>query len=436
MSIGLVTALLFLLLACLLLSGLPLAFALGATAVVLTFWQMGPEALILLTTTAFSSWTSYELIALPLFVLMANFLARSGIADDLYEMMYHWMGALRGGLAMGTVIICALFAAMSGVSAAGTVTMGLVALPSMLRRNYHKDIAVGAIAAGGSLGILIPPSIIMIVFASLTGASVVRLFMGGVLPGLLICGLFVLYIGIRTIFQPELGPSLPEAEKISWWQKFLLLKSVMFPVALVVLVLGSIYTGRATPTEASAIGALGALISAAIKRRLTWQVFRDASLDAFKLSAMVGWIVLGAKSFSHIYAAVGAGSFILEMISQVTVDPWVILILMQLVLFAMGMFIDPIGIMMITVPVFLPLAERLGFNIVWFGILYTINMELAFITPPFGMNLFYMKGVVPSSISIADIYRSIFPFILLEGVGLVLVILFPQLVLWLPNALL
>jgi tripartite ATP-independent transporter DctM subunit len=434
MSIGLVTAILFIFLALLLLSGLPLAFGLGATAVVLALWRMGPEALFLLTTTAFSSWTLYTLVALPLFVLMANFLARSGIADDLYEMMYHWLGPLRGGLAMGTVIICALFAAMSGVSAAGTVTMGLVALPSMLRRNYHKDIALGAISAGGSLGILIPPSIIMIVFASLTGASVGKLFMGGVIPGVVIAALFVIYIGIRTLIQPHLGPSIPDEEKISWGQKLKLIRAVIFPVALVVLVLGTIYTGITTPTEASAIGAFGALVCTLVKGRFSWAMFQEATLDAFKLSVMVGWIVLGAKAFSHIYAATGAGNFILGMISGLELSSWLVLLAMQLILFILGMFIDPIGIMMITLPVFLPLSQELGFDLIWFGVLFTVNMELAFISPPFGLNLFYMKGVVPSTIGMGDIYRSVLPFIALEVLGLILIILFPQLVLWLPNA--
>ena len=260
--------------------------------------------------------------------------------------------------------------------------------------------------------------------------------MGGVIPGLLLAALFVLYIGVRTLIQPHLGPSIPEEEKISWGQKFRLIRAVMFPVALVVLVLGTIYTGITTPTEASAIGAFGALICAILKRRLSWEMFQVATLDAFKLSVMVGWIVLGAKAFSHIYAATGAGNFILGMVSGLAVNPWVILLAMQLILLILGMFIDPIGIMMITLPVFLPLREELGFNLIWFGVLFTINMEMAFITPPFGLNLFYMKGVVPRGITMGDIYRSIVPFILLELLGLVLVMLWPQLVLWLPEAML
>lgn len=436
MSIGAVTLILFGFLALLLISGLPLAFGLGATAVVLILWQLGPEALYIITSTAFSSWSLYTLVALPLFVLMANFLSRSGIADDLYEMMHNWMGPLRGGLAMGTVIICAVFAAMSGVSAAGTVTMGIVALPAMLSRGYQKDIAVGSISAGGSLGILIPPSIIMIIFASLTGESVGRLFMGGVIPGLVICAIFVTYIGIRSLLQPHLGPALPKEERVSLSQKFKLIRALFFPISLVLLVLGTIYTGVTTPTEASAIGAFGALICTIINRRFSWKMFKEATLGAFRLSVMCGWIVLGAKCFSHIYAATGASEFMLGIVSGFEVSPWLVLIAMLLVLFVLGMFIDPIGIMMITLPVFAPLVEQLGFNMVWFGILFTINMELAYITPPFGFNLFYMKGVVPSSITMGDIYRSIVPFVVLEMIGLALVMVVPQLALWLPGTML
>jgi len=433
MTVGAITIIIFALIALMLLSGLPLAFGLGATAVVLTLWQMGPESLFLITTTAFSSWTMYTLIALPLFVLMANFLARSGIADDLYEMMYHWMSGLRGGLAMGTVLICALFAAMSGVSAAGTVTMGLVALPSMLKRGYKKDIAVGAISAGGSLGILIPPSIIMIVFASLTGESVGKLFMGGVIPGLIISALFVSYIGIRCFFRPQLGPTLPKEERLPLRSKLVLFRAVLFPVGLVLLVLGSIYAGITTPTEASAIGAFGALLCVIVKKRFSWTMFRDACLGALRLSVMAGWIMLGAKLFSHIYAATGAGDFLVGLITGMNIGPWVVLILMQVILFLLGMFIDPIGIMMITIPVFLPLVEQFGFSPLWFGIIYTINMELAYITPPFGFNLFYMKGVVPKEISMGDIYRSVLPFVGLEAIGLVLVMAFPVLALLIPS---
>jgi len=257
--------------------------------------------------------------------------------------------------------------------------------------------------------------------------------MAGVVPGLVICALFVAYIGIRAQLQPSIGPSIPEDEKISWSQKLRLIKAVIFPVALVFLVLGTIYTGVTTPTEASAIGAFGALICAAIKKSLSWTMLKESTIEAFKLSVMVGWIVLGAKSFSHIYAAIGAGGYILELISGLEVSSWLILLIMQLILFLLGMFIDPIGIMMITLPVFLPLSQELGFDLIWFGVLFTVNMELAFITPPFGMNLFYMKGVVPPGITMGDIYRSILPFILLELLGLILLVLFPELVLWLPN---
>jgi len=367
---------------------------------------------------------------------MANFLSKSEIADDLYEMMYHWMGPMRGGLAIGTIIICAIFAAMSGVSAAGTVTMGLTALPSMLKRGYQKDMVLGTIAAGGSLGILIPPSIIMIVFASLTGTSVAKLFMAGFIPGLVITAIFIIYIGFRCLLQPHLGPALPPEDRLSLRQKVALLQGIFFPIVLVMLVLGSIYTGIATPTEASAVGALGALLCVAIKGRLTWKIFQDANMGAFRVSVMCGWIVLGAKLFSHVYATTGASDFILSIFSGLEVSPLVILIVMQVILFLLGMFIDPIGIMMITLPVFMPIADQLGFHPVWFGILFTINMELAYITPPFGFNLFYLKGVVPEDITLTDIYRSVIPFVVLESIGLAIIILFPALSLWLPDVLL
>jgi len=436
MSVGFVTLILFLLLVSLLITGLPLAFCLGATAIILTIWRVGPEALFLVTTTAFHSWSLYTLIALPLFVLMATFLSKSDIADDLYELMLHWMGPLRGGLAMGTVIICAIFAAMSGVSAAGTVTMGLTALPSMLKRGYHQDIALGAISAGGSLGILIPPSIIMIVFASITGTSVARLFMAGFVPGLVITAIFVFYIGLRCVIQPELGPVLPKEDRFPLRKKISLLRGIFFPIILVFLVLGSIYTGITTPTEASAIGALGALVCVVIKGRFSWKVFQEATLGAFRVSVMCGWIVLGAKLFSHVYATTGAGEFILSIFSGLETNRWLILIVMQIILFLLGMFIDPIGIMMITLPVFMPIVEQFGFHPIWFGILFTVNMELAYITPPFGFNLFYLKGVVPETITMGDIYRSVIPFVVLEAIGLAIVIIFPRLSLWLPQLLL
>jgi len=434
MSTGIITIILFASLLILLVLGFPLAFCFGSVAVAFILWQWSSQALFILATTAFSSWTSFILIAVPLFILMANLLERSGMADDLYDMMYKWAGPLRGGLGMGTVVICAIFAAMAGISGVATVTMGLIALPSMLRRNYDKIIAVGCISAGGTLGILIPPSIIMILYASLTGESVGKLFMGGVFPGIILASIFIAYIGIRSFFQPHLGPPIPKEERASWREKLLSLRAVILPIVLIFLVLGVIYTGICTPTEASGVGAFGALIVIIIKRRFTWQIFVDALRRTLNLTTMVMWILLGAKCFSHIYIAMGASELVHELITGFEVNRWFIIIGMQIVLFVLGCFMDPAGIIMICTPVFIPLIIKLGFDPVWFGILFTINMEIGYITPPFGFNLFYMKSLAgPMGVSMGEIYRSIIPFTLLAFIGIAIVMLFPQVALWLPS---
>ena len=436
MNVGLLTTILFSILILFLLSGLPVGFSLAGTALILIYWLVGTDSLYLVFTTAFADWNNYILIAIPLFVLMANFLAGSGIADELYELMYHWMGSLKGGLAMGTVVICAIFAAMSGVSAAGTVTMGLVALPSMLKRGYDKNIALGSIAAAGSLGILIPPSITMVIYSMLTGQSVAKLFIGGVIPGIMLAGIFILYIAIRTYFQPHLGPSVPKHERLPLAQRMRLIRAVIAPIVLILLVLGVIYTGVATPTEASGIGAAGALVITIANKKFSWRMFKEASRGALILTAMVGWIVLGAKLFTHIYTTVGVPAFLAGMIDTLGLNKWLILVMMQLVLLFLGCFIDPMGIMMITIPVFMPLVIQFDFDPIWFGILFTVNMEIGYITPPFGFNLFYLKGVAPEGITINDIIRSIIPFVVLEMAGLALIVVFPQIALWLPYSML
>lgn len=434
MSTGIITILLFGSLLLLLVLGFPLAFCFGSVAIIFIIWQWGPQALYVLATTTFSSWTEFILIAVPLFILMANLLERSGLADDLYDMMYKWTGPLRGGLAMGTVIICAVFAAMAGISGVATVTMGLIALPSMLDRNYDKVMAVGCISAGGTLGILIPPSIIMIVYASLTGESVGKLFMGGVFPGIVLALIFVAYIGVRSFFQPHLGPPIPKEDRATWKEKFQSLRAVILPILLIILILGVIYTGICTPTEASGIGAFGALVVVLIKRRFSWQMFVEALRRTMNLTAMVMWILIGAKCFSHIYVALGASEFVHELIIGLELNRWLIVIGMQVILFILGCFMDPAGIIMICTPVFIPLIIKLGFDPVWFGILFTINMEIGYITPPFGFNLFYMKSIAgPMGVSMGEIYRSTFPFILLAIIGMGIVMLFPQLALWLPS---
>ena len=436
MSYTVITIILFGSLGVVLLTGLPLAFVLGGIAVIFTAWLWGIKSLYMIPSQTFGAMTNVILVAVPMFIFMANVLERSGIADSLYKMMYHWMGRLRGGLAMGTVLICTLFAAMTGISGAATVTMGLIALPSMLKYKYDKSLAIGSIAAGGALGILIPPSVIMILYGLMAEQSVGKLFIGGVFPGLVLSGLFILYIGIRSAFQPHIGPAVPLEERVGLKEKFVSLRAVILPILLVIIVLGSIFAGLTTPTEASAIGAIGALFCAGISRRLNWKIIKGATFKSFELTCMVMWIFVGATVFSTLYQALGGPQLMQQLVEALAINRWGILIIMQFTLFVLGCFMDPTGILMVTTPVFVPVVIALGFDPLWYGILFVVNMEMAFLTPPFGFNLFYMKGVAPKGVTMGDIYRSVVPFVALQAIGLALLMIFPQLALWLPKILL
>ena len=417
----------------LLMTGVPLAFILGGIGVAAAWLFLGTSSLYIITTRIWGAMNMFTLVAIPLFVFMAGILQRSGLAGALYDTMYKWMGSLRGGLAAGTVLIAAVFAAMSGVSAAATVSLGLIALPSMLERKYNKVMVTGAIQAGGALGILIPPSVTMIVFAVFAEVSVGRLFMAGVFPGLLTATIFIIYILVRCGLSPSLGPPLPVDERASWKEKFVSLRQIGLPVLIVLGVLGSIYMGIATPTEAASVGVFGVIISAAVYRRLNWTMLKEAGFDSLRLTVMIMWISFGAYCYSAIYTALGATEVVEQVLSLMPGGAWGVIIGMQLSFFVLGCMLDPIGIIMITAPIYLPLVVSLGFDPVWFGILYTMNMEMGFLTPPFGFNLFYMKAVVPPSITMGDIYRSVIPFVGLQMLGLALVMVFPQIALRLPS---
>lgn len=435
MTIQLITVLLFGSLILAMIFGLPLTFALGGIAVIFTYFLWGPQALYMLASTTFGLMSNIVLVAILLFIFMAIVLERSGVADDLYGMMYQWMGPLRGGLAIGTVLICTLIAAMTGISGAATVTGGVIALPAMLKRNYNKDIAIGCVSAGGALGILIPPSVIMILYGSMSQVSVGGLFAGGVFSGLLLSALFIIYIAIRSALQPHLCPPIPPEERLSFRQRLVSLRSVALPILLIVGVLGSIYAGLATPTEAASVGAAGAIICAAVYRKLNWSLLRGVSGDTLRLTCMVMWIMVGASAFSSVYYAVGAVDLVVSLIGGLEVSRWLVIGIMQLILVILGCFMDPVGILMIFIPIALPIIKSLGFDPLWFGVLFVMNMEMGFLTPPFGYNLFYMKAIVPEGITIGDIYRSIGPFVALQALGLVLVMIFPPIALWLPSVL-
>ena len=433
MSIELITILLFGSFVVLLASGLPIVFVLGSVAMVATFFLWGPDALYILPMRAYSVMESFTVIAIPMFIFMGAMLQKSGIADDLYEMMQKWIGGIRGGLAAGTVLICTAFAGMTGVSSTATVTMGMTSLPAMLNRGYDKNIAVGCIQAGGALGILIPPSVTMVFYALMAGESVGKLFMGGILPGLMLTSFFILYILIRCALQPELAPSVPRAERANWKEKLTFLKALIFPVALILAVLGSMFFGVATAAEAASIGALGSFIIAMIRRKLTWQGLQDCCYTTLKVTCMAMWIYIAGTAFTSVYVASGASQLINDLLTTIPLGKWGIIILMQLIWILLGCVLDIWSIILITIPVFLPVITLLGFDPVWFGVVFIVNMEMAYLTPPFGMNLILMKAIVPKEISMADIYRSIGPFIALQLLGLVIVMLFPEIILWLPG---
>jgi len=435
MNPGMITVLFFVAAIAPLVAGFPIAFGLLFVSMVFGYFFWSPASLSLAASTAWASMGNDIILAAPLFIFMANMLAKSGVAENLYEVMHRWMGPLRGGLAMGTIVICAIFSAMTGISAAATVTMGLISLPAMLKRNYHHSLAVGPISAGGALGILIPPSVILIVYGLIASESVGQLFAAGVIPGFLLSAMFITYIAIRAFFQPSLAPALPAEERYSWKDKVISLKGVILPVLLVLAVLGSIFWGITTITEAAAVGAFGSAVCAVINHKFTWESFKSTNYKTIQLTTMVMWLIFASSLFSNIYSSIGTTEFVFDFLLGMNLGRWGVMFIMQLSFFVFGCFLDPVGIITILGPLYCPIATALGFDLVWFGILFVINMEMAYLTPPFGYNLFYMKAVAPKSITLQNIYKDVLPFLFIQAICLIITIIFPQIALWLPGQL-
>ena len=433
MSIEILTLLFFGSLLFFLLLGLPLAFVLGGVSVIFLYFTWGFDSFYMVASQIWGTMESFTLVAIPLFVFMAMVLERTGVARDLYRMMHLWFGGLRGGLAIGTLVICAVFAAMVGISGAAVVAMGTIALPSMLERGYDRKMALGVINTGGGWGILIPPSILMILYALITGVSVGQMFAAGIMPGVLLMVMTVTYILVRSTLQPHLAPALPPEERGTWPEKLRALRAVLLPIGVVFMVLGSIIGGVTTPTEAAAMGVLGSLISAAVYRQLKWSILQEAAIRTFKLTGMIMWILFAAHAFSSAYQSMGAQDLIEGMMQHIPGGPWGIIIAMMVIIFFLAMVLDPVGIMLITLPVFMPIVKSLGFDPIWFGILFVINMEIGYKTPPFGFNLFYLKGVVPPGITMKDIYTSVVPFVIIEILAIGIIMVFPEIATWLPG---
>ncbi len=433
MSIALMTGIIIASFLITLVLGLPVAFTLIGLFVILAAIFINPSALYAAYASLFNTSTKDIFIAVPLFVFMATVLQYSGLGSALYDTMYKWFGGFRGGLAIGTVALCTLIAAMTGLGGTGILTIGYLAFPEMEKRGYNRMISLGCIPPAGSLGPLIPPSVIMIVLGGFTSLSIGKLFMGGVFPGLLMSVLFMAYIAIRCWVQPHMGPALPVEERATWKEKVDSLRGVILPIILIFIVLGTIYTGITTPTEAGGVGAFGALVCAAIYRKLNWENLKKAAFSAIKLDCMVMWILIGGHAFSSLLLRTGVSQFISDATVGVPLGPMAILIIMLLINLVMGMFIDSTPIIMITIPIFMPVVLQLGIDPLWFALLFTICLIVGYVSPPFGMCLFYMKGIVPRDVPMGQIYRAVTPFVLLQVLVVIAGILFPQLLLWLPN---
>jgi tripartite ATP-independent transporter DctM subunit len=345
--------------------------------------------------------------------------------------MYCWFGSLRGGLAVGTIIICAIFAAMTGVTGAATVTMGLIALPAMLKRNYDRNIALGTTGAAGTLGILIPPSVSMVLIGAIAQISIGKLFMGGFGPGILLAVLMIAYVLVRSWIQPDLCPG--SDEKYSFKEKIVMIKSILPPALLIFVVSGSIMLGIATPTEASALGAAATLILIMDRKVFSWALFKQVTLDTYLITGMVMWIVFGAVSFGSLYTGIGGMELTKKLIVGATQNRWVALAIIYAILFILGCFLDPTGIIFIVAPVAYPIIRTFDFDPIWFGVVFVILLQIGYITPPFGFNLFYLKATAPPGVTLSHIYNSMWPFIVIFLIGLVICTIFPEIVLWLPN---
>ncbi len=415
-------------------TGFPIAFCLASVAII-TAWVFQPALanMLLFQFKEFSLESGKTLIAIPLFIFMGFVLHNSGIAKDLFDAVYLWSGRLKGGLGMGTVLICAVMAAMIGVSSAATLSMGIIAVPAMLARNYDKRMATGIVQAGWALGFLIPPSIMMIMYAFVAQESVGRLFAAGLMPGLMLATMYIIYIGIRAHLDPTLAPPIPEDQRGDLKEKLAALKFLILPFLIIFSVLFCIFTGITSPTEAAALGASSALVSAVIRGKFTRQGFKDSLLRTLSLSGFNAYIIIGAVTFSAVYSGLGASAIIRDTVTGLDVNPWVVIIIMQLSFFLLGMFLDDIAILFLCMPIYVPIIKALGFDPVWFAVLYVVNMQMAYITPPYGLNLFYMKAVAPKEITLSDIYRSIVPFLGIQALALVLLLVFPIIALWLPG---
>ena len=409
--------------------------AIGFTAAIaaLLLWGTGGSDLPFSAAMKLMKW--YPLLTLPLFIFMGYVLSETKIADDLYKMLHVWMGPLNGGLAIGTVILMVLISAMNGLSVAGMAIGATIALPELLKRGYDKRMVTGVIQAGSSLGILVPPSVVLVLYAMIARQPVSQLWLAGIIPGFMMAGMFILYIAGVCKIYPHLAPALgKESRQVSWAEKIRLLQAGLLPVGIFAVMMIPFINGWASLVEASAIGALASLLTAICKRRMTKDVLQSCLKQTLGISCMFMWIILAALGFGSIFDGLGAVRAIKVLFTEeLGLNPWMILILMQFSFIIMGTFLDDTAMLVIVAPLYIPLVKALGFDLVWYGVLYTVTTQIAYMTPPFGYNLFLMRAMAPPDITIRDIYASISPFVIVMMIALALMMIFPQIALWLPG---
>ncbi|MGB6967905.1 MAG: TRAP transporter large permease subunit [Methyloceanibacter sp.] len=436
MSSEFITLFMFATMMLLLLTGQRVFGVVGFVGTAAALWLWGEGSFEMPFNASFQVLNWYPLITVPFFVFMGYMMSESGIASNLYRMFHVWFGPINGGLALGTIGLMVLISCMNGLSVAGMAIGATIALPELLRRGYNKVMVTGVIQAGSSLGILIPPSVVLVLYAMIARQPVLQLWLAGILPGLMMAAIFAIYIYLRCRLNPELGPALSEEElaEITWGEKISLLREGLMPLAIFGIMMGMFLTGTTSLVESSAVGALLTVIGALIERKLSWKVMEVSLRNTLSVTCMFLWLILAALCFSAVYDGLGAVKAIESLlVSTWSFDPWTILIIMLISFIVMGAFLDDTAMLVIVAPLYIPLVIKLGFNPIWFGVLYTVTCQIAYITPPFGYNLFLMRAMAPPEITLMDIYRSIVPFFFLMVISLIILIVFPQITLWLPE---
>lgn len=433
LDIGIVSIIILVGMFVLMVFGVPMAFVTGGIACLVAVMLWGPSSLEIVVNRVMGFMKGYVFIAAPMFILMACVLERAGVIEDLFQAIHVWFGPVRGGLGVASVLAGTLIAAMSGIIGTGVVALSIIVLPAMLSRGYNKQLACGSIMAGGDLGTLIPPSVVFIIYALVSGTSIGKLFIGGIFPGLLLSFSYITYILIRCAINPKLAPAAAAGEReISFVQKLMLAKGLILPTILIIMVLGSIYAGLATPTQAGAVGAFGAILTTFVRRKFSWRLIKESAYETVVANCLMAWIGFGALALVSVYAMAGGMDFIRYLIMGIG-SPILIILAMELILIILGTVMSWLGILFLTIPIFAPIIVMLGFDPIWFGVLFVMNMQIAYMSPPFGQSMFYMKGVAPPEISMADIIKSTFPFIGIQLSCLLIVLFNPQIAIWLPS---